>query len=127
MQIGRTDLHDAAERGDVEAVSWLLATPVDINSRTEVRVILTLQEIMKTLLLQEGESALFLASRRGHEEVVGLLIEANALINIQDNVRWTNTLSPKTLFTNAGWTVSSLLGITEGSRCNSKTPYTEES
>ena len=36
MQIGRTDLHDAAERGDVEAVSWLLATPVDINSRTEV-------------------------------------------------------------------------------------------
>ena len=37
MQIGRTDLHDAAERGDVDdAVSWLLATPVDINSRTEV-------------------------------------------------------------------------------------------
>ena len=107
MQVGRTVLHDAAERGDVKAVSWLLATAVDINSRTEV-----------------SESALFLASRRGHEEVVGLLIEANALINIQDNVRWTNTLSPKILFTNAGWTVSSLLGITEGSRCNSKTPDT---
>ena len=50
MQIGRTDLRDAAERGDVEAVSWLLATLVDINSRTEVRVILTLQKIIKTLL-----------------------------------------------------------------------------
>ena len=50
VQVGRTDLRDAAERGDVEAVSWLLATLVDINSRTEVRVILTLQKIIKTLL-----------------------------------------------------------------------------
>ncbi|CAI8021636.1 hypothetical protein GBAR_LOCUS12813 [Geodia barretti] len=32
---GRTELHDAAERGDVEAVERLLSTSVNINSRTE--------------------------------------------------------------------------------------------
>ena len=32
---GRTELHDAAERGDVEAVERLLSTSVDINYRTE--------------------------------------------------------------------------------------------
>ena len=37
--------------------------------------------------LQHGESALLLASWKGHEAVVGLLIEAHALINLKDNVR----------------------------------------
>ena len=32
---GRTELHDAAERGDVEAVERLLSTSVNINSRIE--------------------------------------------------------------------------------------------
>ena len=32
---GRTELHDAAVRGDVEAVERLLSTSVNVNSRTE--------------------------------------------------------------------------------------------
>ncbi|CAI8028787.1 hypothetical protein GBAR_LOCUS16358 [Geodia barretti] len=32
---GRTELHNAAERGDVEAVERLLSTSVNVNSRTE--------------------------------------------------------------------------------------------
>ena len=32
---GRTELHDAAERGDVKAVQRLLNTSLNINSRTE--------------------------------------------------------------------------------------------
>ncbi|CAI8003611.1 hypothetical protein GBAR_LOCUS3693 [Geodia barretti] len=35
QQEGRTELHDAAERGDVEADQGLLSTSVNINSRTE--------------------------------------------------------------------------------------------
>ena len=35
LQVGRTELHDAAERGDVEAVQRLLSTSVNINSRTQ--------------------------------------------------------------------------------------------
>ena len=31
---GRTELHDAAERGDVKQVQRLLSTSVNINSRT---------------------------------------------------------------------------------------------
>ena len=37
-------------------------------------------------LPQKGESALLLASRGGHETVVHLFIEAQALINLQDDV-----------------------------------------
>ena len=35
LQVGRTELHDAAKRGYVEAVKRLLSTSVNINSRTE--------------------------------------------------------------------------------------------
>ncbi|CAI8021638.1 Kinase D-interacting substrate of 220 kDa, partial [Geodia barretti] len=65
---GRTELHDAAERGDVEAVERLLSTSVNINSRTE----------------DEGDTALLLASHRGHVEVVRLLLKAGAAVFIPD-------------------------------------------
>ncbi|CAI8046094.1 Kinase D-interacting substrate of 220 kDa [Geodia barretti] len=65
---GRTELHDAAERGDVEAVQRLLSTSVNINFRTE----------------DEGHSALLLASARGHVEVVRLLLKAGAAVFIPD-------------------------------------------
>ena len=32
---GRTELHGAAERGDVQEVQRLITTSVDINSRTD--------------------------------------------------------------------------------------------
>ncbi|CAI8009364.1 Serine/threonine-protein phosphatase 6 regulatory ankyrin repeat subunit B, partial [Geodia barretti] len=66
---GRTELHDAAERGDVEAVQRLLSTSVNINSRTE----------------DEGHTALLLASWKGHVEVVRLLLKAGAAVFIPDN------------------------------------------
>ncbi|CAI8024804.1 Ankyrin repeat domain-containing protein 50 [Geodia barretti] len=65
---GRTELHDAAERGDVKAVRKLLSTSVNINSRTE----------------DEGDTALLVASCRGHVEVVRLLLEAGASVLIPD-------------------------------------------
>ncbi|CAI8018734.1 Ankyrin repeat domain-containing protein 50, partial [Geodia barretti] len=65
---GRTELHDAAQRGDVEAVERLLSTSVNINSRTE----------------DEGDTALLLASLRGHVEVVRLLLKAGAAVFISD-------------------------------------------
>ncbi|CAI8024817.1 GA-binding protein subunit beta-1, partial [Geodia barretti] len=65
---GRTELHDAAERGDVEAVERLLSTSVNINSRTE----------------DVGDTALLVASRRGHVEVVRLLLKAGAAVFIPD-------------------------------------------
>ncbi|CAI8017368.1 Protein TANC2 [Geodia barretti] len=64
----RTELHDAAERGDVEAVERLLSTSVNINSRTE----------------DEGDTALLVASLRGHVEVVRLLLKAGAAVFIPD-------------------------------------------
>ncbi|CAI8036215.1 Ankyrin repeat and protein kinase domain-containing protein 1, partial [Geodia barretti] len=67
-QIKRPQLHETAERGDVEAVKRLLATSsVKINSTTK-----------------QGETALLLASWKGHEAVVRLLIEAHASINLKD-------------------------------------------
>ncbi|CAI8046099.1 Ankyrin repeat domain-containing protein 29, partial [Geodia barretti] len=65
---GRTELHDAAERGDVEVVERLLSTSVNINSRTE----------------EEGDTALLLASLRGDVEVVRLLLKAGAVVFIPD-------------------------------------------
>ncbi|CAI8036817.1 Ankyrin repeat domain-containing protein 29, partial [Geodia barretti] len=65
---GRTELHDAAERGDVDAVERLLSTSVNINSRTE----------------DEGHTALLLASGKGHVEVVRLLLKAGAAVFIPD-------------------------------------------
>ncbi|CAI8046100.1 Ankyrin repeat domain-containing protein 17, partial [Geodia barretti] len=67
---GRTELHDAAERGDVEVVERLLSTSVNINSRTE----------------EEGDTALLLASLRGDVEVVRLLLKAGAVVFIPDKV-----------------------------------------
>ncbi|CAI8036815.1 TNF receptor-associated factor 4 [Geodia barretti] len=67
---GRTELHDAAERGDVDAVERLLSTSVNINSRTE----------------DEGHTALLLASGKGHVEVVRLLLKAGAAVFIPDKV-----------------------------------------
>ncbi|CAI8028793.1 Ankyrin repeat domain-containing protein 50 [Geodia barretti] len=65
---GRTELHNAAERGDVEAVERLLSTSVNVNSRTE----------------DEGHTALRLASWKGHVEVVRLLLKAGAAVFIPD-------------------------------------------
>jgi hypothetical protein len=63
-------LYDAAQRGDVETVQRL-STSVDINSKN----------------IMTGETALHLASKKGHVEVVRVLVEANADLNILDKVQ----------------------------------------
>ena len=79
---------------------------------------------------QKGESALLLASRGGHETVVRLLIEAHALINLQDDVIngiLVSYLTLKRVFNNIEWMLLTLLGFTERSCCNSKTTDREKS
>ena len=116
---GRTDLHAAAERGDVKTVQRLIATAVniDINSRTEnvrmyyctvalkllccIRTCCILASCIITFasfpglyicnrwfpLIQDGLTALHLASMRGHIAIVRLLIQARAAINLRSKVR----------------------------------------
>ena len=80
-----TELHVAAERGDVREIRRLLSTSLNINSRD---VSDNRPELHATWFIttQEGDSAIFLAALRGHVAVVKLLIEAGAMVNLQDKV-----------------------------------------
>ena len=43
---GRTELHDAVNRGDMEEIHRLLSTSVNINSRTEIVSFSTLANVL---------------------------------------------------------------------------------
>lgn len=87
----RTELHDAAEKGDLKRVQRLLSTSISINSRTiDVRLLfLTLKACstgLCTSTILQQETALLLASKRNHVEVVCLLLKAGAALIIPDKV-----------------------------------------
>jgi outer membrane protein assembly factor BamB len=61
------DLWDAAKKGDVNAVTALLAKGVDVNAKTEY-----------------GATALHFAADKGHVEVVRVLLKYKADVNVKD-------------------------------------------
>jgi hypothetical protein len=63
-----TELRRAAERGDLSALRRLLEMRVEIDSRDSL-----------------GRTALMLATLRGHEEAVDLLLDNGADPNVADN------------------------------------------
>ena len=82
----------------MKEVKQLLSTSVDINSRTkDVRVVcfqlLLVQCCLYCHCSQMGYTALFLASLRGHVEVVRLLVNAQASVIIPSKVLNFNTKS----------------------------------
>lgn len=70
LKDGRTALHYAASTGDCISVAELLATgSVDANARDAV-----------------GYSAVQIAAAEGHLDVLRLLLEHNADVNLHDNL-----------------------------------------
>ena len=47
------------------------------------------------MYFQDGRSALMLASRKGHMEVVKCLIEANSAVDLQESVSCNSVLTKK--------------------------------
>ena len=58
---------------------------VGITARTSDSIVCSILVLM-TLPLQDGASALCVASQRGHDEVVKILLRAKADLNLQTNV-----------------------------------------
>ena len=47
-------------------------------------------KLMLLLFLQDGESALMLASKRGRTEIVKYLVDSKASLDLQSQVDWTS-------------------------------------
>ena len=69
------NLFDAATRGDVPAVSTLLANGADVNSKNQYR-----------------QTALIFASQNNHLDVARILLAKGADVNARDNNGWTSLM-----------------------------------
>ena len=65
-------IHDAVEKGNVEAVKQHLAAGTNVNAKS-----------------RNGKTPLLLAANRDHKEIVELLIAKGADVNVKDKVGWT--------------------------------------
>ena len=81
-------LRDAAKRGIIDIVQQQIKDHVDINVQDEVCLLVFgfLMMSLVTITVQEGKTALHLASYHGRADVVEVLIGACAHINLQDKV-----------------------------------------
>ena len=92
-------IHEAAERGNIEAVKKQLATGADVNAkgqyecnalhgaalhgRTEIAGLLIAKGVDVNAKNEEGYTPLFYAAYKGHKEVAELLIYKGADVNVQ--------------------------------------------
>ena len=65
-------IHDAVEKGNVEAIKQHLAAGTDVNARDSI-----------------GETPLFYAAVDGHKEIAELLIAEGADVNVRGKIRTT--------------------------------------
>jgi ankyrin repeat protein len=94
LQNGYTALLWAAENGHIEVVRILIAAGATLQVLDKVRVpdhaFIALQlsnyNSYRCGAGQDGRTALMLASLKGHEEVVELLLAAGADLHLQNNV-----------------------------------------
>jgi ankyrin repeat protein len=81
------ELVAAASRGDLPRVKALLAANADVNAKVNAKPVNGLRSVIVSgqARLVDGETALMLASREGHLEVVRALFAARADVNTKDD------------------------------------------
>ena len=117
VQDGWTALHVACEKGHDEVVQTLMIAKADLNlqnnvSTSTVQLIIVSADDHRhklekhydplcayivcwrvTMHLQDGATALHIASQYGHVTTVKLLVEAGASLDVQGNVSWHQYIS----------------------------------
>lgn len=95
------DLHNAAEKGDIVAVTDLLAKGADVNAKNN-----------------SGRTPLHIASLKGHKDVVQLLLDKGAEVNAANN---SDGLTPLHHATFKGYIAVIQLLLAKGADVNAKT------
>ena len=92
LQAQKTPLHRAAECGDTDTVRQLIGTHINIDSEAVVGVFKFgwfIMSLAVAFVVQNGKTALHLASEQDHVSVVQMLIGAHAKVNLKDKVLYT--------------------------------------
>ncbi len=79
-------MYVAAANGNVRDVELLIAAKAPVDSQHKVRFTACLLVIINFGCVQDGGTALHVASQEGHCEVVKMLVMAGANVNIKCNV-----------------------------------------
>ena len=83
-------LHEASRNNDVETVRALVASNTDVNSKNNVRIIVTSQALVLVSftfnVLQLDRTALHWGAANGHVQVVEILIKTGADVDAEDKV-----------------------------------------
>lgn len=80
----------ACREHDIDAMTKSLASGVDPNSRNEVMTIIASEVYVVIFFIQEQETPLTVACSEGYVDVVMALLNANADVNLKENVKMTN-------------------------------------